>query len=199
MLIVYSFQINQKVGHFFEKCFEFFDKKCKIYLIHGDMTESEMHALYKNPKINAMISFPHGEGFGLPLFEAAYSGMPIVCTGWSGQLDFLVDENGKEFFYNVSFDINQIPEQVVWEGVLIKESMWAYPRESSAKEQMRKCYDNILSGKNMYSAEYAEQLKERFSAEKMYKKFVELVYEQAPSQTVINDVDEIEQLFAEAL
>ena len=175
------------------------DRKCKLYLIHGDMTEAEMHSLYKTPKIKAMISFPHGEGFGLPLFEAAYSGLPIVCTGWSGQLDFLVDEEGKEFFYNVSFDINQVPEEVVWENVLIKESMWAYPRETSAKEQMRKCYNEILSGEKMPATEYAEALKKRFSKEKMYEKFVNLVYEQAPSQTVVNDMDEIEKLFSEAL
>jgi len=175
------------------------DRKCKLYLIHGDMTEAEMHSLYKTPKIKAMISFPHGEGFGLPLFEAAYSGLPIVCTGWSGQLDFLVDEEGKEFFYNVSFDINQVPEEVVWENVLIKESMWAYPRETSAKEQMRKCYNDILSGEKMPATEYAEALKKRFSKEKMYEKFVNLVYEQAPSQTVVNDMDEIEKLFSEAL
>jgi len=175
------------------------DKKCKIYLIHGDMTEAEMHALYKHPNIKAMVAFPHGEGFGLPLFEAAYSGLPVVCTGWSGQLDFLCDETGKDQFYNVSFDINQIPDEVVWDKVLIKESAWAYPRETSAKEQMRKCYNEILSGKGPDTEKYALELKERFSKEKMYSKFVQLVQSQAPSQTVVNDMDEIEKLFAEAL
>ena len=175
------------------------NRKCKIYLLHGDMTEAEMHALYKNQKIKGMISFPHGEGFGLPLFEAAYSGVPIVCTGWSGQLDFLVNEQGKDCFYNVAFDINKVPSEVVWENVLIEESMWAYPRETSAKEQMRKLYNDVLSGDKLLAVEYAEELKERFSADKMYKKFVDLVYEHAPSQTIVNDMDEIEKLFAEAL
>jgi len=158
-----------------------------------------MHALYKHPNIKAMVAFPHGEGFGLPLFEAAYSGLPVVCTGWSGQLDFLCDETGKDQFYNVSFDINQIPDEVVWDKVLIKESAWAYPRETSAKEQMRKCYNEILSGKGPDTEKYALELKERFSKEKMYSKFVQLVQSQAPSQTVVNDMDEIEKLFAEAL
>ena len=52
------------------------DKKCKVYLLHGDMTEDEVHNLYVHPKIKAIVNFAHGEGFGLPLFEAAYCGLP---------------------------------------------------------------------------------------------------------------------------
>ena len=175
------------------------DMKCKLYLLHGDMTEAEMHSLYKHPKIKACVSFPHGEGFGLPLFEAAYSGLPIVCTGWSGQLDFLCDENGKEFFYNVAFDIRKVPQHVLWEGVIVEDAMWSFPRESSAKEQMRACYNDIKSGQTLPAVEYAQVLKDRFSKEKMYEKFVNLVEAHAPANTTVNDMDEIEKLFAEAL
>jgi len=175
------------------------NKKCKIYLLHGDMSEAEMHSLYKHSKIKACISFAHGEGFGLPLFEAAYSGLPVVCTGWSGQLDFLCDEQGDEHFYNVSFDIRQVPEQVLWDTVIVKEAMWAFPREQSAKEQMRLCYNDIIAGNSTKSSEYSEVLKNRFSKEKMYQKFVDLVEAQAPSETILNDMDEIEKLFSEAL
>lgn len=175
------------------------NKKCKIYLLHGDMSETEMHRLYKHSKIKACISFAHGEGFGLPLFEAAYSGLPIVCTGWSGQLDFLCDENNNEHFYNVAFDIRKVPDHVLWEGVIVKEAMWAFPREQSAKEQMRNCYNDIVSGKEMDAVKYSHELKQRFSKENMYKKFVDLIESQAPSETVLNDMDEIEKLFSEAL
>ncbi len=168
------------------------NKKCKVYLLHGDMSEQEIHALYNHPQIRAKLALPHGEGFGLPLFEAAYSGLPVVATGWSGQLDFLTNESGEDKFYNVSYDIAPVPEEVVWENVLIKESMWAYPRESSAKEQMRKCYET-----NELNPEYAKELKERFSKDKMYARFVELVMQTAPEQTVVNDMDEIERLFSE--
>jgi len=151
---------------------QFGDKKCKIYLLHGDMSDEEMHALYKHSQIKALVALPHGEGFGLPIFEAAYSGLPVVATGWSGQLDFLCDEEGGEHFYNVSYDIQPVQEQVVWEGVLIKESMWAYPREQSAKEQMRLCYQENTQ---QHSHVYAALLHERFFADIMYKKFVDQV------------------------
>jgi len=144
------------------------ERRCKVYLLHGDMTDEEMHALYKHPKVNAFLALPHGEGFGLPIFEAAYSGLPVVATGWSGQLDFLVDEDGRSRFYNVAFDLQPVQKEVVWKGVLIEESMWAYPRETSAKEQMRLCYDNVNSGTVIWNN---GNLMERFSADKMYGQF----------------------------
>ena len=147
----------------------FGERKCKVYLLHGDMTDEEMHALYKHPKVDAFVALPHGEGFGLPIFEAAYSGLPVVATGWSGQLDFLVDEDGQSQFYNVAFDLQPVQKEVVWKGVLIENSMWAYPRETSAKEQMRLCYENAKAGTIMWNNSL---LAERFSAEKMYEQFV---------------------------
>ena len=169
------------------------DRNCKIYLLHGDMTDDEIHSLYRNPKVNAYVSLPHGEGFGLPLFEAAYSGLPVVATGWSGQLDFLVDENGEEHFYNVAFDLQPVQKEVVWDGVITAESMWAYPRETSAKEQMRLCYEQItgVQDNNFRPNDYADQLNARFAKTKMYEKFFEAISDE---QEVTDD--EIEALFA---
>ena len=48
-----------------------------------------MANLYAHPKIKAYVSLTHGEGYGLPLFEAAYHGIPIIAPDWSGHLDFL--------------------------------------------------------------------------------------------------------------
>ena len=161
---------------------EYPDRKCKIYLLHGDLTDEEIHALHAHPKVKASVSFTHGEGFGLPMFEAAYMGIPVVAPGWSGQCDFLYDNDKKEKFYSVSFDIGPIPEQVLWEGVLIKESGWCYPREQSAKEQMRQCYNDILRLEKdpkdiedniaALAGQHAEYLKDAFSEARMYSKFI---------------------------
>ena len=152
-------------------------RKCKVFVLHGDMSDEEVHAIYQHPKIKAAVLLTHGEGFGLPLFEAAYSGVPVVATGWSGQLDFLYDENLNANFYNVSFDMQHVPPGVVWENVIIKESMWAYPREASAKENMRLCYNDIVNNEKDSIAANALQaatnLKERFEEQKMYKEFVD--------------------------
>ena len=124
------------------------EHKCKVYLLHGDMGDDEIHSLFVHPKIKSLLTLTHGEGFGLPIFEAAYSEMPIIAPGWSGHLDFLVNKKtGKSEFYNVEYDIQPIAEHVLWDGVIIKESMWAYPREHSAKQKMRECFANFKEAK----------------------------------------------------
>ena len=152
------------------------EKKCTVYLLHGDFSDAEMHGLYNNPKVSCLLSLTHGEGFGLPIFEAAYSGIPVVATGWSGQLDFLVDEAGKDNFYNVAYDIAPVPDEVVWDGVLIKESMWAFPREASSKQQMRACYNDIKNSVKdsiaINSCNYAKEVHERFSEKNQNASFI---------------------------
>ena len=148
---------------------QFKDRKCKVYFIHGDMTDEEIHSLYVHPKVKSFLALPHGEGFGLPIFEAAYSGLPVVATGWSGQLDYLVDESGQDQFYNVAFDVQHVQEEAVWEDVVTKESMWAFAREQSAKLQMRLCYEQNESDS---FCKYAEKLKDKFKKENLYEQFV---------------------------
>jgi glycosyltransferase involved in cell wall biosynthesis len=53
------------------------------------MTEEEINGLYQHHSVKAFINLAHGEGFGLPMFEAAYHKVPVVAMGWSGQVDFL--------------------------------------------------------------------------------------------------------------
>ena len=159
------------------------DRKCKIYVLHGNMSDEEMHALYVDNKIHAMIAIPHGEGFGLPIFEAAYSGLPVISIGWSGQCDFLYDKNipPSSHFYEVGFDIAPVPPEAVWDGVLVKESGWAYPREQSVREQMRNCYNDIKNDVKdsiaANSCNRANELQKQFSPENMYEQFVNAVYD----------------------
>ena len=171
------------------------DRKCKVYLIHGNMTDEEMHSLYKNDKIGALVAIPHGEGYGLPIFEAAYSGLPVVSIGWSGQCDFLYDKNNKPHFYEVAYDIRPVPESAVWDGVIVKESGWAYAREDSTKEQMRRCYEDIVQGNEesiaANSYERSQQLIEDFSEEKLYAQFVSCVFNEVELKEKEEEVEEL--------
>lgn len=151
------------------------DRKCKVYLLHGEMTDEELHSVYLHEKVKAFVTLTHGEGFGLPIFEAAYSGLPVVAPGWSGQLDFLMDEKGDEHFYNVSFDIQPVQKDAEWQGVVEPGSMWAFARKNSVKQKMRECYEDVTSGTRTDFCEYALELQERFDEQKLYAQFVDAV------------------------
>ena len=60
-----------------------------VYLLNGDLTDTEMNELYNHPKVKAMVSLTRGEGFGRPLLEFTTSQKPLLTTNWSGQTDFL--------------------------------------------------------------------------------------------------------------
>ena len=63
-----------------------------VYVLHGDLTDDEMNALYNHPKVKAMLSFTKAEGFGRPLLEFSTTGKPILAPHYSGQADFLNSE-----------------------------------------------------------------------------------------------------------
>jgi glycosyltransferase involved in cell wall biosynthesis len=109
----------------------------KIYLLHGHMTPAEVSSLYKNKKISALVSFTRGEGYGLPLLEAAASDLPVIATNWSGHLDFL--NKGK--FIKVGYSLQPIHSSRVDGKLFLKNMKWAEPVELDAKARLRKFYE----------------------------------------------------------
>ena len=151
------------------------DRKCKVYLIHGTLTEAQLHSLYVEETMKAIISLTHGEGFGLPLFEAAYSGLPIITVPWSGQLDYISKPNKKgkrvNYIIPVKYDLKQVQKHVVWKGVVQEDSMWAYARQNSYKQALRESLTKEKHYK-MRAKTLQKHIQQEFSEEKIYKEFV---------------------------
>lgn len=149
------------------------NRKCKVYLLHGDLTSGQMTWLYSNPKIKSLINISHGEGFGLPMFEAAREALPIITVGWSGQLDFL-HHSGKDYFQSVEYTLRPIQEQAVWPGVLEKEAMWAFADQGSYKMTLRKTLKNLDRIKKQ-AEELQNLVLDKFSDKNLHKLFVDSI------------------------
>jgi glycosyltransferase involved in cell wall biosynthesis len=58
-----------------------------VSLLWGEMPVNELAELYRS--CDAFVLPSKAEGWGLPLIEAAASGLPIITTGYSGHTEFL--------------------------------------------------------------------------------------------------------------
>ena len=178
---------------------QYSDRKCKIYLLHGYLTDQEMAGLYTHPKIKAYISTTHGEGFGLPIFESAYYGLPVIATDWSGHLDFLYkpvkQKNGKiknkHMFSRISYTLQPVQKEAVWEGVLPANSMWAFPEEGATQMAMEELYKDYGRFQKR-SKELQKWICEEFTEEKQYNKFIKIL---EPYTADLNK--EVDELFNE--
>lgn len=132
----------------------------KFHLLHGGLTNSEVVGLYTHPKVKALLSLTHGEGFGLPLLEAAASGLPVIVPGWSGHMDFL--KHGK--FLKVEHKLGQIHESRVDNQIFVKDAQWAYPSETDAKRRILKFLESPTVPKE-WALEMREKLLSLYSFE----------------------------------
>ena len=111
-------------------------QKVPIYLLHGDLTESQMNGLYEHPKVKAMLNFTKGEGFGRPLLEFSLTGKPILVSNWSGHIDFL-----KQGAVLLEGELKPVHESAA-DQFLLKESQWFNVNISKALSTIKDVYKN---------------------------------------------------------
>jgi glycosyltransferase involved in cell wall biosynthesis len=170
------------------------DRKCKIYLIHGELTPNQLAGLYTHDTMRALINIGHGEGYGLPLFEAAYNGLPLLTTTWSGQLDFICRPNKKGKNYprviKVDYDLKPVQKEAVWKGVIVEDSMWAYPKEASYKRALKEAIEKKTHYR-MEALALKKHIVESFTEERLYNEFVEFVYGEPVKQVTLEEIPKI--------
>ena len=180
------------------------NRKCKVYLLHGTMKEGEMTSLYNHPKIKAYVSIAHGEGFGLPIFEAAYSEIPVIAPDWSGHCDFLYapvkdkktkKEKMKAHFSKVKYTMKHIPKEVVWDGVIQEDSMWCYPDQKSYKNRLREIYKTYGRFKSR-AKKLNKYIRKNFSEEAKYSEFVQHVIDLGDFTSEEEVTDMFDRLFS---
>ena len=140
-----------------------------VYLVHGELTDSEMNQLNNDNKIKAFVSFTKGEGYGRPLAEAAITGKPTIVSNWSGHKDFIHPD------YNILIggELKNIHPSAANQW-LLKESQWFNINTDVASRAMKdvfKHYKKYLEK----SRKQTQYLKDNWSFDKMTEKLSSLL------------------------
>lgn len=145
----------------------------KIYLIHGNLENNDLMELYTAKSIKAMINLSRGEGYGLPLIEMASCNKPVICTNWSGQLEYL--KNGK--FLGINYSLQEIHESRVDNRIFLKGFKWAEFDRVHLKRKLLdfKSNSNSLSTANKNAEELGKILREKYSHKNITEKYKNLL------------------------
>jgi len=144
-----------------------------VYVLHGDLSDSEMNSLYNHPKIKAHITFTKGEGYGRPLAEAALSQKVVVAPNYSGHLDFLKKA------VLLPGELRQIHQSAVWKDVLIPESQWFTVDYGYAMSLMKNIFEDYKNYERDAKAQ-GTLIRKEFNLDKMYEKLINLLTERVP-------------------
>jgi glycosyltransferase involved in cell wall biosynthesis len=109
----------------------------RVHLLHGNMKDENLFRLYNDKSLVGLITATRGEGYGLPMIEAAACGLPVLATDWSGHKTFLQDG----CWIPVDYQMKSIPQEKVDNRIFMQNSMWADPLEDSFKSGLKKMFN----------------------------------------------------------
>jgi glycosyltransferase involved in cell wall biosynthesis len=112
-----------------------------VKIVKGYLDNAEISALFQSADV--LLSLHRAEGFGLPIMEAMAHGVPVVATGWSGNLTFMSAADSHLVPYNL-VPVNDA--SAIYQG-----SIWAEPDLDEAANMLRR-----LAEQPDYHARFAE-------------------------------------------
>ena len=92
----------------------------------------------------------------------------------------------KPHFCEVEYSIGPIQKEAVWQGVLVADSMWAYPDKDSYQKCLTKVYKDYDRYEKM-AVKLKEFVKKEYEADKQYDMFANAVLkEEVKEEQVVN-------------
>jgi glycosyltransferase involved in cell wall biosynthesis len=145
-----------------------FNKK-NIKIVNLDMDKNQVNHLIND--CNCYVSMHHSEGFGLTLAEAMYLGKPTVATNYSGNTEFMNENNS----YLVDYELGSIENPDV---NFCSRTVWANPIMEDAVLQLRNVYDNaeLRLEKALNAKQFIEQKLSFYSVGSIMKDRLNLIY-----------------------
>ena len=124
-------------------------------------------------KIDCYVFPTRGEGWGYPPLEALATGLPVICTKYSGCADFMTEKTGYPIGYkdilvpNGPGSFGGYPPELAVEG-----QTWADPDYDQLVERMRYCYNNREKAAQ-HGRDGAEIVKKKFDYKVCAQKLVD--------------------------
>ena len=107
-----------------------------VVIYRASIPTEEIPRLYR--AANAFVLPSRGEGWGRPLMEAMLMGVPSIATRFSGQLEFMDDENS----WLIDYQLVDVPESGWREAAIYRGHRWAEPDIPQLRRAMREVFED---------------------------------------------------------
>ena len=109
---------------------------------------------------NCFVLPTHGEGWGLPIFEALACGLPVITTGYGAPNETLRNDKGEPFpgVHFVDFEEGEAKTSYVY----LEGNKWAMPKLDDLQKKMRFVFENYKEEKKK-ALKTSEIIRQKFS------------------------------------
>lgn len=128
-----------------------------VVIVDQYLSYAQVLALYAT--CDAFVSLHRAEGLGLGLMEMMLLGKPVVATGWSGNMDFMSDDNAALVRYGYTPVVDT--QAAYATGAFMRAQMWAEPDLLHAASLMLRLVDDSAYCKMLGQRARASAMKRR--------------------------------------
>ena len=112
----------------------------RVEILGEQIPTRDLPRLYR--AVDCLVAPSHGEGWGRPHHEAMMMGLPVIATNWSGNTEFMNEENSFPLNYKLA-----TVEQVEPGFAHYRGHRWAQPSQEHLRQLMRQVQQNPEAGR----------------------------------------------------
>ena len=146
------------------------DDSAWVYVKEEDWPTSSLPSFYTMGQCFVLPT--HGEGFGLPIFEALACGIPVITTAFGAPNEYLRDDSDKKKpLPGVHFlDYHLVKSRDRYE--YLKDNKWAEPDLNQLAEKMLWVYNNYAKEKE-HAMATSKIIRQKFAWSEVVKPIIE--------------------------